>query len=145
MKKLISLLVACSLCGSMIALASDEASLNQAINSLNARASQDRRGQEARAKSSLAANQAARENIAIADERDTSQLWRVAHGKLDRRGQWQELECRSRDEGRKELGERVETTLGGPQQHYESTSQCRDDSAGKSRWATRSNPSSRSR
>src|SRR6266496_3494106 len=41
MKKLISLLVACFLCGGMIAFASDEASLNQAINSLNARARTD--------------------------------------------------------------------------------------------------------
>jgi hypothetical protein len=41
MKKLISLLVACFLCGGMIALASDEANLNQAINSLNARARTD--------------------------------------------------------------------------------------------------------
>ena len=41
MKKLISLLVACFLCGSVIAFASDEASLNQAINFLNARARSD--------------------------------------------------------------------------------------------------------
>ena len=41
MKKLISLLVTCFLCGGMIAFASDEASLNQAINSLNARARTD--------------------------------------------------------------------------------------------------------
>ena len=41
MKKLIFLFVAFSLCGSMVAVASDEASLNQAINSLNARAKTD--------------------------------------------------------------------------------------------------------
>ena len=41
MKKLIFLSVAFSLCGSMVAVASDEASLNQAINSLNARAKTD--------------------------------------------------------------------------------------------------------
>ena len=41
MKKLICLFVTYSLCGSMIAFASDEASLNQAINSLNARAKTD--------------------------------------------------------------------------------------------------------
>jgi hypothetical protein len=41
MKKLIFLFVAFSLCGSMVAVASDEASLNQAINSLNACAKTD--------------------------------------------------------------------------------------------------------
>jgi hypothetical protein len=41
MKKLICLFVTYSLCGSMVAFASDEASLNQAINSLNARAKTD--------------------------------------------------------------------------------------------------------
>jgi len=134
MKKLICLFVTYSLCGSMIAFASDEASLNQAINSLNARAKTDA---EARAESSLAANRAARENVAIADERDTSRLWGVARGKLDRRGQWQELECRSHHEGRKELGERVETTQGGSFQHCESTSYCREHHPGRSRWVTR--------
>jgi hypothetical protein len=38
MKKLISLFVTCSLCGNMVAFASNEESLNQAIISLNARA-----------------------------------------------------------------------------------------------------------
>jgi hypothetical protein len=41
MKKLIFLFVAYSLCGSMGAFASDETSLNQAINSLNARVKTD--------------------------------------------------------------------------------------------------------
>jgi hypothetical protein len=41
MKELISLLVMCSICGIAAAFASDEASLNQAINSLNARAKDD--------------------------------------------------------------------------------------------------------
>jgi hypothetical protein len=41
MKELISLLVMCSICGMTAAFASDEASLNQAINSLNARAKDD--------------------------------------------------------------------------------------------------------
>ena len=41
MKKLIALLVTCSICGITAAFASDEASLNQAINSLNARAKTD--------------------------------------------------------------------------------------------------------
>jgi hypothetical protein len=41
MKKLIFLFVAFSLCGSMVAFASNEESLNQAINSLNARVKTD--------------------------------------------------------------------------------------------------------
>src|SRR4029453_3403430 len=41
MKELISLLVMCSICGMTAAFARDEASLNQAINSLNARAKDD--------------------------------------------------------------------------------------------------------
>jgi hypothetical protein len=41
MKELISLLVTCLLCSITSALASDEASLNQAISSLNARATTD--------------------------------------------------------------------------------------------------------
>ena len=41
MKKLISLFVACSLCGIMAAFAGDKANLNQAIESLNARAKTD--------------------------------------------------------------------------------------------------------
>ena len=49
----------------------------------------------------------------MADERNTSGLWRVAHSKLDRGGEWQKLECRSRHEGDEKLGERVETTEGG--------------------------------
>lgn len=41
MKKLIFLFVVYSLCGSMVAFASDETSLNQAINSLNTRVKTD--------------------------------------------------------------------------------------------------------
>ncbi len=96
----------------MVAFASNEESLNQAIISLNARAKTN-----ADKKLVLTAvsqqTRAARENVAIADERNTSGLWRVAHRKLDRRRQWQELECRSRHEGSEKLGERIETTQGG--------------------------------
>ena len=74
MKKLISVFLTYCLCGSVVAFASNDSSLNQAIGSLNARAKTDA-DKKLVLKAISQQSQAAREDVAITDERNTSGLW----------------------------------------------------------------------
>ena len=114
MKKSISLFVTYSLCGSMVAFASNAESLNQAITSLNARAKTD-----ADKKFVL---KAVSQQTGLPEKTLQSQMTatHLSYGELltansIAEGSGKNLNAVLAMKGAKELGERIETTEGGPE------------------------------